>query len=245
MANGGYDGSIIFSTGLDNKKLEKQLAGLTKKIEKKTQDIAKLTQKRDAAKGNSLFDGGLLDAENRKLHEMRDLLADFRARARDKNLSLMQRDEAKAMIPSLKEEYADQKTRVNGLRAEWNKLHNAVERYDAQIAEATAELERQKRAAGQIQEKLDGSSGAGAQERMAAYLERNSTLYQQAAGLLGKTADASATGLSRKSTGIPSGCCCGQGSRSPLRHWRACCWAWIWLHWQMRPVTLLLVSSIP
>lgn len=207
MANGGYDGSIIFSTGLDNKKLEKQLAGLTKKIEKKTQDIAKLTQKRDAAKGNSLFDGGLLDAENRKLHEMRDLLADFRARARDKNLSLMQRDEAKAMIPSLKEEYADQKTRVNGLRAEWNKLHNAVERYDAQIAEATAELERQKRAAGQIQEKLDGSSGAGAQERMAAYLERNSTLYQQAAGLLGKTADASAVlqGLAGATSGKLSG----------------------------------------
>lgn len=35
-----YDGSIAFSTALDNKRLEKQLAALKVKIEKKTQDIA-------------------------------------------------------------------------------------------------------------------------------------------------------------------------------------------------------------
>ena len=46
------------------------------------------------------------------------------------------------------------------MQAEWDKLHNAVERYDAQIAEATKELERQKRTAGQIEEQLDANSFA-------------------------------------------------------------------------------------
>lgn len=192
MPNGSYDGSITFYTGLDNKKLEKQLAGLSRKIEKKTQDIAKLTQKRDAVKGNGLFDGRELDAEKAKLQEIKDRLADVRAMAKDKSLGTVQREQAKELIPSLKEELADQRSRVSGLQSEWNKLQNAADRYDAQIAEATAELEKQKRTAGKIQEKLDKNAGANSQERMAAYLQKNSALYQQAAGLLGKTADVSA-----------------------------------------------------
>lgn len=192
MPSGGYDGSITFYTGLDNKKLEKQLAGLSRKIEKKTQDISRLTQKRDVIKGNSLFDGSVLDAEKAKLQEIRDRLADVRAMAKDRSLGVMQREEAKELIPSLREELADQRSRVSGLQSEWNKLQSAAERYDARIAEATAELERQKRAAGRIQEQLDGSAGGSSQERMAAYLEKNSALYQRAAGLLGKTADVSA-----------------------------------------------------
>lgn len=192
MPSGGYDGSITFYTGLDNKKLEKQLAGLSRKIERKAQDISRLTQKRDVIKGNSLFDGSVLDAEKAKLQEIRDRLADVRAMAKDRSLGVMQREEAKELIPSLREELADQRSRVSGLQSEWNKLQSAAERYDARIAEATAELERQKRAAGRIQEQLDGSAGGSSQERMAAYLEKNSALYQRAAGLLGKTADVSA-----------------------------------------------------
>ena len=86
-------------------------------------------------------------------------------------------------------------------------LHNAVERYDAQIAEATKELERQKRTAGQIEEQLDANAGAGAQERMADYLEKNSALYEQLRGVLGKTADASAVldGLAGATGGKLSG----------------------------------------
>lgn len=173
-----YDGSIAFSTALDNKRLEKQLAALKVKIEKKTQDIAKLTQKRDAAKGNGFFDDNVLNAEKAKLQEMKIQLADIRARAKDKSLGQGQRNAAKDLIPFLQEELADQRTRVREMQAEWDKLHNAVERYDAQIAEATKELERQKRTAGQIEEQLDANAGAGAQERMADYLEKNSALYE-------------------------------------------------------------------
>lgn len=65
-------GSVTFSTALDNKGLEKDLNALTKKVEKKEQDIAELTVKRNAAKEKSLFDGATLDAEKAKLQEMRD-----------------------------------------------------------------------------------------------------------------------------------------------------------------------------
>ena len=202
-----YDGSIAFSTALDNKRLEKQLAALKVKIEKKTQDIAKLTQKRDAAKGNGFFDDNVLNAEKAKLQEMKIQLADIRARAKDKSLGQGQRNAAKDLIPFLQEELADQRTRVREMQAEWDKLHNAVERYDAQIAEATKELERQKRTAGQIEEQLDANAGAGAQERMADYLEKNSALYEQLRGVLGKTADASAVldGLAGATGGKLSG----------------------------------------
>ena len=44
-----HDGSITFSTALDNTKLEKELASLTKKIEKQEQKIADLNSKRDKA----------------------------------------------------------------------------------------------------------------------------------------------------------------------------------------------------
>lgn len=44
------EGSITFSTALDNRQLEKELAALSKKITKKEQDIAKLHRKLDASK---------------------------------------------------------------------------------------------------------------------------------------------------------------------------------------------------
>lgn len=66
-----HDGSITFSTALDNKQLEKDLAGLIKKIEKAEQKVADLSSKIDAAKKKSLFDGAKLDAEKAKLQEIK------------------------------------------------------------------------------------------------------------------------------------------------------------------------------
>lgn len=67
-----HDGSITFSTVLDNAQLEKDLAGLTKKIEKKERDIAEITSKRDQAQG--ILDSSELEAEGKKLEEMRTAL---------------------------------------------------------------------------------------------------------------------------------------------------------------------------
>lgn len=148
------EGSITFSTALDNRQLEKDLAALTKKIAKKEQDISKLRRKLDASKEKSLFDAAELDAEKAKLQEIKDRLADIRAMSKDKELSLESREEAKALIPSIQEELRDQQTWVNGLQAAWNQTEDAVDRYTAQLAEAEPELERQKEDAGALQQQL-------------------------------------------------------------------------------------------
>lgn len=150
-----HDGSITFSTALDNKQLEKDLAGLIKKIEKAEQKVADLSSKIDAAKKKSLFDGAKLDAEKAKLQEIKDRLVDIRAMAKDKSLSLEDRERAKALIPSVQEELKDQQKRVNALQSEWNKTENAVDRYTAQLSEAGAALNRQKSEAGYIQQQIN------------------------------------------------------------------------------------------
>lgn len=153
-------GSITFSTALDNKQLEKDLSSLTKKIEKKERDIAELTAKRDEAKGKGALDGAVLDAEKAKLQEIKDRLDEIRTRSKDKALSLEDRDAAKELIPSVKQECDDQKARVQGLQTEWNKTESAVERYTAQLTEAEAELDRQKEEAGHIVQQLDEAKKA-------------------------------------------------------------------------------------
>ena len=163
-------GSITFSTALDNKQLEKDLSSLTKKIEKKERDIAELTAKRDEAKGKGVFDAAALDAEKAKLQEIKDRLADIRARAKDKTLSLEDREAARELIPSVKQEYDDQKTHVQGLQTEWNKTEAAVERYNAQLSEAENDLARMKEEAGHITQQLDEAKTAAG--GMGGHLER-------------------------------------------------------------------------
>ncbi len=150
-----HDGSVIFSTALDNAQLEKDLSRLTKKIEKQEQKIAGLSVKRDKAKEKSLFDGAALDAEKAKLQEIKDRLADIRAMAKDKGYSVEQRESYAAQIPVVQQERKDQQTRVNALQAEWNKTENAVERYSAQLSEAEDILNRQKAEAGALVQQID------------------------------------------------------------------------------------------
>ncbi len=157
------DGSVTFSTALDNAQLEKDLAALTKKIEKQERKVADLTAKRDRAKEKGLFDGAVLDAEKAKLQEIKDRLADIRAMAKDKGRSTDQREVYAAQIPAVQEELRDQQAQVNGLQAEWNKTENAVDRYAAQLSEAESALTRQKAEAGELVRQIEGAGGASAQ----------------------------------------------------------------------------------
>ncbi len=168
-----HDGSITFSTALDNAQLEKDLAGLTKKIEKKEREVADLSTKRDKAKEKSLFDAAVLDEEKAKLQEIKDRLADIRAMAKDKGLSIEQREGYAAQIPALQQELEDQRTRVNGLQAAWNKTENAVDRYSAQLDEAESALDRQKEEAGYLQQKIEEANSSAA--KMAGAVDRAGT----------------------------------------------------------------------
>lgn len=172
-----HDGSITFSTALDNAQLEKDLAGLTKKIEKQERKVADLTVKRDRAKEKGIFDMEVLDAEKAKLQEIKDRLAEIRTVAKDKSYSLGAREEAKADIPIVQQELKDQQVRVNGLQAEWNRTENAVDRYAAQLSEAEDTLSRQKTEAGGLVQQIEEANGAAAQmagavDRAGSYMDR-------------------------------------------------------------------------
>lgn len=162
------DGSITFSTALDNAQLEKDLAGLTKKIEKQEQKIAELGSKRDKAREKGLFDAETLDREKAKLQEIKDRLADIRAMAKDKGRSQGQREGYAAQIPTIQQELKDQQTRVNALQAEWNKTQNAAERYAAQLSEAEGILDRQKAEAGDLVRQIEEVNGGAARVARAA-----------------------------------------------------------------------------
>lgn len=172
-----HDGSITFSTALDNAQLEKDLAGLTKKIEKQERKIADLSAKRDKAKEKGLFDMGVLDAEKAKLQEIKDRLADIRAIAKDKGYSVEQRESYATQVPVVRQELKDQQTRVNALQAEWNKTENAVERYSTQLSDAESTLDRQKAEVGELVQRIETANGAAAQmagavDQAGAYMAR-------------------------------------------------------------------------
>lgn len=175
------DGSITFSTALDNKQLEKDLNALTKKIEKRERDVADLTSKRDQAKEKGVFDAAVLDEEKAKLQELKDRLADIRAMSKDKSIDLETRENYTAQIPALKQELDEQQFRVHGLQTEWNRTDAAMQRYSAKLSEAEQELSRQKEEAGrlvqQIEEAEKAAGGIGdmmqrAEKRMGGFLDR-------------------------------------------------------------------------
>lgn len=157
------DGSITFSTALDNEQMEKDLAALTKKIAKKEREIAEITVKRDAGREKSLFDAAALDAEKAKLQELRDRVADIRAMSKDKGLSPMERENAKVLLPSVQEELNDQRAQVNAMQAEWNRLENSIDRYDQALKTAGEDLERQKGEAGYLQQRINDAEQSRAE----------------------------------------------------------------------------------
>ena len=167
------EGSITFSTALDNAQLEKDLASLNKKIEKTEQKIADLTTKRNEAREKGIFDGAVLDGEKAALQEIKDRLADIRAMSGDKSLAPETREEAKALLPSVQEEWSGQRTRVRMLQAEWDKTENAVDRYTAQLSDADAALSRYKEEAGYLHQQILEAGQARAE------LEKNAEVSEQ------------------------------------------------------------------
>lgn len=157
------EGSITFSTALDNAQLEKDLAALTKRIAKKEREIAEITAKRDAGRERSLFDAAALDGEKAKLQELRDRVADLRAMSRDKSLTLAERDGAKELLPALQEELDGQRTRVNAMQSAWNRLEDSIDRYDQALSNAGAGLEHQRAEAGQLQQQIHEAERARAE----------------------------------------------------------------------------------
>ena len=155
------DGSVTFSTALDNKQLEKELASLTKKIEKDERTVAELQEKLDQTKKSSVLSAAELDAEKAKLQELKAQLTEIKAVAADKSLGPGVREEAKAQLPDAKEELSDQRERVRLLQAEYNKLYGDVKRYETKLSQTAARLDENKQRAGDIVDELYEAGDAG------------------------------------------------------------------------------------
>lgn len=127
------DGTITFSTALDNKQLEKELQNTLKKINSLEKSIAEMGSGRSTLAEQAKEMGAQLDAAKQKLYEMQSA--------------------AKGIYS--KEAIADQKTLVNGLQSEWNKINSRVDSYDQKIKNATARLADEKEHYSEISEQID------------------------------------------------------------------------------------------
>ena len=115
------DGKIILSTALDNKQLEKDLQSTLKKINALEKSLAEMGSGRNALAEQANQMSAQLDAAKRKLYEMQDA--------------------AKGVYS--KETIADQKTLVNGLQSQWDKINNQIDSYDRKIQKASASLKEE------------------------------------------------------------------------------------------------------
>jgi len=137
------DAAITFSTELDNKALEKQLAGLKKKIQSLEDQIDNDRKMRMPLVEQSKQLQVELDLAKAKLFEMQSA--------------------ARGMFS--KEQLADQRETVSSLQHQWNKIQNRIDAYDTSIQKATLKMEKNKTEAGEIAAQLAKTGPSS--ERMA------------------------------------------------------------------------------
>ena len=132
------DGKIILSTALDNKQLEKDLQSTLKKINALEKSLAEMGSGRNVLAEQANQMGAQLDAAKRKLYEMQDA--------------------AKGVYS--KETIADQKTLVNGLQSQWDKINNQIDSYDRKIQKASASLKEETAHVEELKEQLKEATTA-------------------------------------------------------------------------------------
>lgn len=124
--------SIIFSTALNNKQLEKDLERTRRQIERLEKEIAVAESARLPYLEQSKQLAAQLDVAKAKLHEMQN-----------------------AVIGSFPEEQIkEQAETVKSLQTQFDRVQKTVETYDKRIQKATVELDEAKETAGDIEKRL-------------------------------------------------------------------------------------------
>lgn len=148
------DGEIWISANIDSKNAQKGLDKLQAEMEKTQEEITELNQKAEETEKKSVFSAAELDAEKRKLQEMKADLEALRRIAKDTTLNADIRAEAKAAIPDAAQNVSEQAQRVRGLQSEYNKIAAQAERYAEQLSKAESTLEKQKIRAGELAQQI-------------------------------------------------------------------------------------------
>lgn len=148
------DGEIWISANIDAKNAQKGLDKLQSEMEKTQEEITEINKKAEETEKKSVFSAAELDAEKRKLQEMKADLEALRRIAKDTTLSADVRAEAKAAIPDAAQNVSEQAQRVRGLQSEYNKIAAQAERYAEQLSKAESTLEKQEIRAGELAQQI-------------------------------------------------------------------------------------------
>lgn len=132
------DGSIVFTTELDDADTQKKLTRLVHKIDALNDDISKSKAFKLPLVEQAKELGAALDAAKAKLYEMQQ-----------------------AGVPT--DAIKAQQETVNSLQAEWDKVVNQIDAYDRKIKADTQELEWSENEAGKLAQKL-AEAGYSAEE---------------------------------------------------------------------------------
>lgn len=148
------DGSITFSTDLDNAQLEKQLQSLKKKISSIEGQISQKQAEKMPLVKQSAELAANLDAAKSRLEYMQSGKEFFKGSKID-----------------------EQVEKVNGIQKEYEKVQKQVERYDTAIQNTTITLNRQKESAGAIAQEL--VQGKSAESARLAEIRKNASVADQ------------------------------------------------------------------
>lgn len=155
------DGSIAIGVDLDISKADKELAKLKEQILKTEKDISDTTAKRQEALKESSSLQVQLDAENKKLAQMKAQLKELQALAKDRSAAASEREWAKTQIPDMREQIQEQTRYVNNLTKEFNRVENSIDRYDQRLKDAGQKLDEQTQRAGDLTQALEETGGQG------------------------------------------------------------------------------------
>ena len=148
------DGEIWISANIDAKNAQKELDKLQSEMEKTQEEITEINKKAEETEKKSVFSAAELDAEKRKLQEMKADLEALRRIAKDTTLSADIRADAKTAIPDAAQNVSEQAQRVRGLQSEYNKIAVQAERYAEQLSKAEITLEKQEIRAGELAQQI-------------------------------------------------------------------------------------------
>lgn len=137
-----HDGSIVFSTALDNKEFERQYQQTIKKIDSLNQKIYMKQREKMPLVDQAKQLGAELDLAKAKLFELQNA--------------------PKSSVSS--EQLKEQRAYVSGLQAEWNKINNRVDACDQSIQRSKLSIEVESEKAGELAKYLADAGDSG--ERM-------------------------------------------------------------------------------
>ena len=134
------DGEVIFSTSLDNSKLQKELDRTIKEINSLEEKIAKLGAKKVPLEER-------LKTIKRELYEAREVLADM---------------QASPAGTYGKADISEQSSRVRALQSEYNRVSGSVEKINDDLQSSKIELDAAKERAGALYDEM-GRAAKGAE----------------------------------------------------------------------------------